>query len=61
VQKGLYNRLIGPRRATSALRAVYQVKDGGREWTARFVSQAHAESRRERGGRACELGDGGGR
>ncbi len=29
---------------------MYQVKDGGREWTGRFVSQAHAESRGEGGG-----------
>ncbi len=26
---------------------MYQVKDGGSEWTGRFVSQAHAESRGE--------------
>jgi hypothetical protein len=41
---------------------VYQVKDGRREWTGRFVSQAHAESQEgEGGGRAFELGVEGGR
>jgi hypothetical protein len=29
---------------------MYQVKDGGREWTGRFASQAHAESRGVEGG-----------
>ena len=49
----MYNRWIGPRRATSAQRSlcnVYQVKYGGREWTGRFVSQAQAESREKGGG-----------
>jgi hypothetical protein len=40
---------------------VFQVKDGGREWTGRFISQACAELRGDGGGRACELRVEGGR
>ncbi len=38
---------------------MYQVKDRWREWPGRFVGQAHAESRGEGGGRACELEEAG--
>ncbi len=41
----------GPRRVTFTLRSLcIKWKDGGREWTGRFVSKPHAESRGEGGG-----------